>query len=417
MGKDKEIDLFKHLQDPDFRDEPCRVILPERNDRLSLLHRSDPGDWRGVAQIISSSFRFRTAWFPDANVAILDEAAPVWDALRLAGLGSSDASALFTGVMRHELEEWLERPRHHESRALAIRTALSSGTWARGFALEDDSPILPAVFGYMRLLGARRYVARPCPDGLTMFGTDPEKKCDTMNAIAKAVGRRALGLAKKGRIDAENSREVNLNDELHCLVAICHSLLTGRESVVLTADQDFIEIFWKAQWFFDTHYRAYLAAKLVKDGRFGKPVSVLENTNGHFDGPLTLYRRPTPHLREVLPRFYTSVPVSVVYVAPRNMIYKVGFQFEREMLDMLDMRSRTSGRCTDLFGEENIHVDLGPLKVGLEGLYLGIGRDAGRWAQTNETKTYLSRLDLEHALNCRERITRYPVAFTRPEWR
>jgi hypothetical protein len=86
------------------------------------------------------------------------------------------------------------------------------------------------------------------------------------------------------------------------------------------------------------------------------------------------------------------------------MIHKLGFMFEREMLDMLEMRSKTRGRCTDLFGEENIHVDLGPLKVDLDGLYLGIGRDAGDWTET--TKTFLSRLDAEHALSCQERVAR-----------
>jgi hypothetical protein len=323
--------------------------------------------------------------------------------LRLAALRSSANSALFTVVVCRELKEWLEKPRHHEDRAAAIRVALSNKTWARKFGLEKSSPILPAILAYARLLGFRRYLARPTAGGLTIFGTDPEKKCQTMNAIGNAVGRRAVGLAKKGRIDAENNREININDELHCLVAICHSLLTGRESVILTADKDFAEVFWKAQWFFDTHYRAYLAAKHVRDGEFGEPVRVLENTHGYFRGPLTIYRRPTAHLLEVLPCVYRSVPVSVVYVTPEKRIHKVGFIFEREMLDMLEMRSKTHGRCTDLFGEENIHVDLGPLTAGLDGLYLGIGRDAGNWVETDHTKSFISLLDHTHAMNCQER--------------
>ena len=98
--------------------------------------------------------------------------------------------------------------------------------------------------------------------------------------------------------------------------------------------------------------------------------------------------------------------MSVIYVAPDRMIHKIGFVFEREMLDMLEMRSKTRGRCTDLFGEENIHVDLGPLTVGLDGLYFGIGRDAGNWVETNKTKTFLSLLDQVHAVNCRERVAR-----------
>lgn len=409
MGKSKEKHLFDHLQNPRFHDEPCRLVLPGGGNRLSALYLCDPGDWNDVARIISTSVRFRTAWFPDANVAIRPDAAPVWNALRLAGLGSSAGLTLFTGVVRQELQEWLKKPRHGQDRAEAIRSALATATWAREFGLEENSAIRPAVLGYVRLLASRRYLARPAPDGLTMFGTDPQRKCDTMNAIANAVGNRALGLAKKGRIDAQSGREININDEVHCVMAICHSLLTGRESVILTADEDFIEIFWKAQWFFDTHYRAFLAAKLVEAGEFGKPARVLENTHGYFDGPLKLYRRHTTHVLEVLPIAHRSVAVSVIYVAPNKMLHKIGFQFEREMLDMLNMRSKTRGRCTDLFGEENTHINLGPLQIGLDGLYLGIGRDAGNWAETDGTKTFLSRLDLEHALSCRERVWRRPA--------
>ena len=406
MGKSKDNPLLAHLQNTAFHDERCRLVLPGAGHRLHATYVCHPGDWHDVIPIISTSAMLRTAWFPDANVAIIDETAPIWNSLHLAGLGSTTGSTFFTSVVRRELEEWLDKPRHHEDRAELIRIALADETWARKFGVEDDSPILAAILGYMRLLGLRRYLAHPTGDGLTMLDTDPEKKCDTMNAISTRIGSRALRLAKKGRIDAEKKLKININDELHCLMVICHSLLTGRESVILTADEDFIEIFWKAQWFFDTHYHAYLAAKLVKTGNFGHPVRTLKNTHGYFRSPLTLYRRHTTHLLEVLPSIYRSVPVSVIYIAPDRMIHKVGFMFEREMLDMLEIRSETRGRCTDLFGEENIHVDLGPLQVGLDGLYLGIGHDAGNWVETNKTKTFLSLLDQVHAITCRERVAR-----------
>ena len=288
MGTNREKYLFNHLENSAFHDEPCRLALPASGNRLSAMYLCDSGDWRDVSRIISNSVMFQTAWFPDANVAILDEAAPVWDALRLAGLELNAGSTFFTGVVRHELEEWLDKPRHQQRRAEVIRTGLAKGTWAQKFVLGDNSPFRPAVLGYMRLLALRRYLTRPAQNGLTMFGTDHEKKCDTMNAIVNALGPRAIGLAKKGRIDSEKGREININDELHCLIAICHSLITGRESVILTADKDFLEIFWKAQWFFDTHYRAYFAAELVKSGAFGKPLGVLETTRGYFDSQLTL---------------------------------------------------------------------------------------------------------------------------------
>jgi hypothetical protein len=403
--RSKENHLFNHIQNPTFRDEPCRLHFPADNvDRLHPTYAMDPGDWRNVAQIISGSTKFGTGWFPDANVAILDEAAPAWDALRIAALGSRHGSTFFTAAVRGELKEWLEEPRHHINRANATKDAIANRTWARKFGLRDSSPILPAILGYARLLGLRRYLAVPTSNGQTMIGTNSEKKCETMNAIAMQIGRRAQGLAKKGRIDWEENGNVNINDELHCLMAICYSLLTGRESVVLTGDEDFKEIFWKAHWFFDTHYRAHLAAQLIKRGKYGKPAGVLQETRGYFDGSLTLYGPYSTQLREVLPRAYKPVPVSIIYVAPNKMLHKIGFMFEREMLAMLTIRSKTGGRCTDLFGEENIHVDLGPLKAGLEGPYFGIGRDTGHWTETNNLRCFLSRLDRGHALACQERF-------------
>ena len=308
-----------------------------------------------------------------------------------------------SAVIEHEVSEWLNEPRHHEDRAEAIRIALEGETWIKRFRLGAKSPIYPAIIGYMHLLGIRRSLARPRINGLTLSDTYPIAKSEIMNAIRNKIGTRAQGLAKKGRIDAENKGFINISDELHCMLVITYALTTGKESIILTADEDLIEIFWKAQWFFDTHYRAWLAAKMVKDGRYGQPAGELEDTKKCFDGPLVLYRRQTSSLIEVLPPIYNPVCVHVIYIAPDNMIHKVAFCFERELVGMLEMRAKTNGRCTDLFGNANIHVDLGPLKMLLQGLYLGVGRDKGMIIETSGWKTFLARLDQIHSMNCKER--------------
>jgi hypothetical protein len=116
------------------------------------------------------------------------------------------------------------------------------------------------------------------------------------------------------------------------------------------------------------------------------------------------YSRQSTHLLEVLPIAHRPVAVSVLYMSPENEIHRLGFQFEREMLDMLNVRSRTPDRCTDQFGNKNIHVNLGSLQKGLSGLCLGVGQDAGNWAQTDDTLSFLSKLDQEHSMNYRERV-------------
>jgi hypothetical protein len=56
-----------------------------------------------------------------------------------------------------------------------------------------------------------------------------------------------------------------------------------------------------------THYCSHLAAQLVEAAEFGKPAGQLEDTEGFFRGPLTLYRRLTQHLQDVLPRIGSTL--------------------------------------------------------------------------------------------------------------
>jgi hypothetical protein len=399
----KEDHLLQHLQNPAFRDEPSRLAWPGASGRLTIMPCTFSGGMDAVAKFVNGSAGWRVSWFPDANIGIRDDATPVWDALRLAALGSNMGSTVISGVVEHELAEWFRDPWHHKDRARQISDGLNGETWVRRFDLGPDSPLYPAIVGYASLLGIRRCLVRPCSDGLTLVDTDPTAKSETMNAIRNKIGARAESLARKGRIDAEQNGSINVNDELHCMLAICYALLTETESMILTADEDLTEVFFKSQWFLDTHYRAWLAAGLVRNGVYGKPVNELDTTDGFFDGPLVLFRRQTPHLLEVLPRRYTPIRVTLVYVSPDGTVRTLSFPFEREMLLMLEMRARTRGRCTDLFGEANIHVDLGPIKRRLDGLYLGIGRDAGDLVELDGAKMFLARLDQVQSLNCAER--------------
>jgi hypothetical protein len=394
--------LLDHLCNPTYHDKPSSIVLPIDPARCSPHYMKGKGNWGNVAEYIAGTKRWPVKWFPDANVAFRDDTQVIWDALRVAALGSKTGSTGITGVAGYEMKEWLDDPWHHKNRAQDIRTALDGGTWIKKLHIRPDSPLYPAILGYTHLLGKRRSIARGF-SGRTMLGTDAANKTETMNAIGKRIGARAQGLAKKGRRDAEKKGVINISDELHCLLVIGFALLNSEDSVILTADEDFMEIFWKAQWFFDTHYRAYLAAKMVKEGLYGDPVSEFKDTSSYFDGPLVLYRRNTTDLREVLPSLYRIVRVAVLYVSPAGFIHRLGFSFESQMVDMLEMRSKTGGRCTDLFGHSNIHVDLGPLKVKMDGLYLGIGRDDGNTVETEGRKVFLAQLDQVHAIHCNER--------------
>jgi hypothetical protein len=403
MGKPNY--LLDHLLDPNYRDPGGSVATTLDPNRLHFQYGRLLGDWRGVARLIVNPMGSGAAWFPDANVAFLDATEPVWQALRWVALGSPSGSTVITGVTEAEMTEWLNDPYRNKERAAIIKGAMESQTWIRSFRIGASHPLNTALHGYTNLLGFRRSLARPLEGGTTLAGTDGTDKSGTMNVIRNRFGPRAQGLAKKGRKDTEQHGAINISDELHCLMVIAYALEERRPSVILTADDDYREIFYKAQWFLDTHYRAWLAANMVKAGRYGEQAGEMQDTEGLFDGPLSLYRRQTAHLREVLPLQAEAVPVVLIYVAPDGWMHTMSFPFELPMLEMLKTRSRTNGRCTDLFGDSNIHVDLGPLKPRLDGLFLGIGRDVVQSFGTNGINSSVSWLDLQHSVCCFERLS------------
>jgi hypothetical protein len=106
----------------------------------------------------------------------------------------------------------------------------------------------------------------------------------------------------------------------------------------------------------------------------------------------------------VLPANASAIQVGLLYVAPDGMLHRAAFPFELNMLEMLQTHSVTNGRCTDLFGGAKLHVDLGPLKDGMDGLYLGIGKDVKMGFNTNGVRCQVARLDLVHSIFCFERF-------------
>ena len=245
--------LFDYLRDPTHRDSMGPLILNSNPKRLALRFTSVPGSWREVAAHIVGPLR-HLAWFPDSNVAIRNETSVVWEAFRIATLSTNQNSAFITGVIKHELSEWLQQPFRNQQRAEDIAKAIQDGTWLKLFKIGTQHPLFSVVQGYAHLLGYRRILACQLPSGTTIAGTNATDKSATMALIGKEFGNRALSLAKKGRIDVDERGLVNINDEIHCLSAVVHALTTRRHSAIITADADFLEIFYKIQWFFDRAY-------------------------------------------------------------------------------------------------------------------------------------------------------------------
>ena len=407
MKNRKRRQLYDHLfNDRNLSDEP-RLSYAGMCGRLGKTYRIDEGSWQDVANNIDVSTVLGTHWFPDANVAINPAADIIWDKFRKNSLLLGRPQAIITETVRAEIDDWLSDPHHQHERANQIRQALEQESWLRAVPCDWRPECTLAMLGYVRILAIRRTIALATSDGTTLLGTDPNDHVKTMNEIGRRLGPRAQALAKKGRKEIEKRGQICVNDELHCLLAILHALVTETESVILTTDIDCLEIFQKLFWFIDSHYRAMLAAELIGKGKYGQPIGILENTQGYFSGPIKLYRRVSNEMKEVLPDSYRTIPVSVVYLSPDGQVHRFGSQFETAMLNMLRLRSLTNGRCTEaLETGQNIHVDLGPLKNQAPGLCLGVGTDQGDMGTLLGRDVFRSRLDAEHALQCNETATR-----------
>jgi len=395
----KKTPLYQHMTSDEFvnRDD---IVLPTNWSRGAPGYFGRQGSWSDVAQMIQSPRMRGVNWVPDSNVAFLPAARPVWDALRVAALGNPEGSTLITGTVEYEMKEWLAEPYRQPDLAAMINEAIETNSWIRTLRDDPNHPLRAAVVNYTHLLGFRRALAIPFENGMTIVETNSADKSATMNKISSMFGARAIAAAKKGRDEFERNGKVSYNDEMHCMMTIVNALEQGKQSAILTADIDLVETFFKAQRMVDTHYRSWLAAPMVQNGYFGEMVKQIEFS--YFHGPLTLYRRRTHHLHEVLPSIADIVPVSMLYVAPDQQLHLLTFPFEKPMLDMMAMRAKTDGSCTELFGNANIHVELGPIKNELDALYLGIGSDR-KMTYTDDGKVAkLSSLDLHLSAACFE---------------
>jgi hypothetical protein len=405
--KDFDNPLLRHIRSDEFEDPRQQIVLKTDASRLRYSYHVLSGGWKEVKRLIATSAMKRICWFPDTNIAILPEAQDIWTDLRIASLGNEFGIARFTSAIYGELQGWLENPLSNQDLARQLTDSLANGGWIRHASLLPNANIDHAILAYTRLLAFRRSLANPGSDGLTLLQTDAKDKLRTMGEIQKQLGERVVSLAKKGRDDRERAGVVYVNDEFHVLQVIRFALESKRHCVILTADSDYREIFQKAQWFIDTHYRASSAAFRIAQGSYGKPYQQLDAMPPFFEGQVQLYSRPTTSVDEVLPHIYEKTPVSVVQVAPNGVIHHLSFVFETPMLSMFETRGKTDGRVTDALGEANIHVDLGPLKVDLEKNSLGVGIDTAWTFESGLPRVRLSMLDLELSLVSHERHTHF----------
>jgi hypothetical protein len=78
--------------------------------------------------------------------------------------------------------------------------------------------------------------------------------------IQSNLGERGYAFAKKGDKEAENPDRVPYTDEEVVYTAFALALKTGKDTIILTRDEDLLDQFYRFTYLLDSHYRSYLIA-------------------------------------------------------------------------------------------------------------------------------------------------------------
>jgi hypothetical protein len=336
------------------------------------------------------------SWFCDTNLLICPMDQAVWDAL----LAKRNRLVLAASIYP-ELKQWLAKPDHNLPVHKAIRLALEGDERSpvRLLDVPRDDPAKRTIHEYyVNLLGLRKkavFIARHALQNQLV--REPTKQ-ELMNYSQDRFGIRGQLLAAKGedtKIPAHR-----FNDESLVVTAVMEAIYSGRETTIVTRDEDVLEQFYKLIWLIDTQYRSML----MGDCYAADPLAfspVYRYTDTHrlgFEGEVILLSKPSEHLEEFLPSYWSPVPVNGILIK-NGMMTVFSFCAEQEFRHLFEVKVRTGGLSTDKLDGRNCHVWLGNLAKSW-GNRAAIGRDisVGR----SEWSYRLSAVDANLALASNE---------------
>jgi hypothetical protein len=253
-----------------------------------------------------------------------------------------------------ELRGWLgRRPDHPILKAIRAKDPAIA-------VYDEPGASGQAVFDYyVTLLASRRITLEVAREQFKVeYGREPTPE-EASTRVQQFFGSRGLLLAKK-----PNPART---DEALVYLAVEHALTTGRQSVILTADADIEEQFYKLFWLIDTHYRGMLLAdRYVKESvglrPKGFPKELTSDPRWPFEAEGgVMIDRGSHDLNDLLPEKFSFVAISCWTVD--TYFSALIFGAEQEMARLLAVKDRTGGLSTDRLGARNVHVWLAPLPI------------------------------------------------------
>jgi hypothetical protein len=247
-------------------------------------------------------------------------------------------------------------------------------------------------------------------DKLSDLGLPSDNRELISKICRQEFGERTQRVGKERR---DFNEPVNLNDEILVMLAIENSLFSGREFSVFTRDEGLFEQFYKAVWLLDTHYRGLLLGKCYQRDRrpFESRRVAIEDCKTdkgreYFrqffsEDHVTLLRRPSYTMHELLPREFTMVSWHCsLFRGERATV--ISFAGETLMRRILEAKGCSCGLTSPHIEPRDLHIWLGPL-VNELGNHAVISADHCIELEFSR----IALLDFVLSMYCREGVSRH----------
>jgi hypothetical protein len=376
---------------PGFKVPPNRGPIP----RLTFRGPYPKVDWSAadLAHAIGVSALPDAVLFLDTNIFTTELDQSVWDAIYTKQI------FITPGVWK-EILPWLKTPYHNKLARDYIYAAVQKQVnWHRAaqraatpeeaaaeFAnvqmlFLDESFTNYAYNYYLRLLALRKAIGPMATSILTNLFRRAPSNDEFLAEVQGKFGIRGLHMARKG-VEAASSPNV-LNDEQLVLMAILTAITRGTEVFIITRDTDVLEQYYKALILMKEHYRAMQFTELYAANPDRMPLREIQIVDDgvhvpEFAGSSVLQLETTDLEFNPLPPRFTFVNVYCLLLGRGQSDMKVTyccFCAEKEMAQMLKIKTATGGLNTDKLNGRNCTIRTAPLTPTNHRVVVSVGNE------------------------------------------
>jgi hypothetical protein len=359
---------FAYFERNNRFDGAVPIRAPDRaaNRLCTLPYRLPRTDWHALANAVQSTSP-NASFFLDASfLGRTDLPDDLWDALLTRRI-------VFTRLVWSELQPWFNDPfankYFHSHVAKARQTPNDSIVFFSPKQAWSENVVASASY-YVHLLACRKSVGLLLKHNFEKKHGRLPSPDELSRLVQKVVQDRGWLLARKGLEHGCETVEEMFSDEEVVVCALFNALTTGHETHIWATDPDLIELFYKAQYLIDTHYRTMLIADRYKADPSATYVQRIPVPHGSriaefFKPPeiLSVFFNVDHLPRVVLPTEFSPVlTVCERFVQHRTHWSSAGFFFtgEREMLRLMEFKGKSDGLNSLALEGQNCHIVLTP---------------------------------------------------------